>query len=185
MAQSPGRGDLTSSAGSRLRVTGPGLSGPSYEAINLVLTVVCCACGYVGNALALSTYPQGPAYAARSVAALRRLSSAQWRDDNLPIGRHGADLNCQARVRRRAPHGAEHACRGIIPPVADGVHAAARRRRKGRPGCSCALAARRRYGSAAAATAARFTAPAAVRGRPGIRLSAPPAGATRRAAAVG
>lgn len=52
-----------------------------------------------------------PACAARSVAALRRVSSAQWRDDNLPIGRHGADLNCQARVRRRAPHG----CRARMP----------------------------------------------------------------------
>jgi hypothetical protein len=185
MAQSPGRGDLTSSAGSRQRVTCTGLSVlPSKQSTWCWLSFA-APVGMWATPLRCPHIHRPAAPRARS----RRyggVSRAQWRDDNLPIGRHGADLNCQARVRRRAPHGAEHACRGIIPPVADGVHAAAwRRRRKGRPGCSCALAAKRRYSSAAAATAARFTVPAAVRGRSGIRLSAPPAGATRRAAAVG
>jgi hypothetical protein len=184
MAQSPGRGDLISWAGSCIRVTGTVCAVP-FEAINLGCLSFAAPVDMWATPLRCP-HIHRPARRCRSVTALRRVSSAQWRDDNLPIGRHGADLNCQARVRRRAPHGAEHACRGIIPPVADDVHAVVRRRlRKDQPGCSYALAAGCRYSSAAAATAARFTVPAAVRGRLGIRPSALPAGGTRRAAAVG
>jgi len=159
---------------------------PRYsQAIILMMAAVCWDCGYVGNALALSTYPQ---------AAVRRRcdrsAAAHPRGHNgatatCRIGRHGADLNRQVRVRRRAPHGAEHACRGSIPPVADVVHARTKLIRwKGRHGCSCVFAATLRCSSAAAVIAARSTAPAAARRKPGIRPSALRADVTRRAAAV-
>ena len=99
-------------------------------------------------------------------------------------GRHGADLNRQVPNRRRAPHRAEHACRGIIPSIAIVVHAwASPRRWRRRPGCSCVSVVEHRCLFAAAATAVRSIVPAAVRRRPDITPSVPPVGATRRAAA--
>jgi hypothetical protein len=99
-------------------------------------------------------------------------------------GRHGADLNGQVSDRRRAPHRAEHACRGSIPVIADRVHVRCRRRRR-LAGCSCARAAKLRFLSAATVTAARFTAHKAVHRRRGATPSARPGGAIRPAAAVG
>src|SRR4051794_17194958 len=100
-------------------------------------------------------------------------------------GRHGADLNGQVSDRRRAPHRAEHACRGSIPIIADRVHVRCCRRRRRVPDYFCACAAMLRRWSAATATAARFTARKAVHRPRGARLSARPGGATRRADAVG
>jgi len=71
----------------------------------------------VGQRLfALSTNPQ--AYAR---GELRPAQLGLARGKNLPDwrGRHGADLNGQVSDRRRAPHRAEHACRGSIPVIAD------------------------------------------------------------------
>jgi predicted aldo/keto reductase-like oxidoreductase len=86
----------------------------------------------VGNALALSTYPQvgvrgrcGEVDRAHNCALTTR-----------QIGVHGADLNRQVPNRRRAPHRAEHVCRGIIPSIAIGVHAWAGSRRWRRLGLS-------------------------------------------------
>ena len=72
---------------------------PGYsQAIILMMAAVCWDCGYVGNALALSTYPQ---------AAVRRRcdrsAAAHPRGHNgatatCRIGRHGADLNRQVRI---------------------------------------------------------------------------------------
>ena len=56
--------------------------------------VGCWACGYVGNALALSTYPQTP-HAASAVAGRGLTRGAQWRGDDLP--------DWQARRRPKPP----------------------------------------------------------------------------------
>ena len=73
----------------------------------------------MGKALALSTNPQACAR-----GGLRPCAACSTRGKNLPVwrGRHGADLNGQVSDRRRAPHRAEHACRGIIPVIAERVH---------------------------------------------------------------
>jgi hypothetical protein len=86
------------------------------ELIKLMLVVDCCACGFCGQRSCV--YPQ----ACARRAGRRRASDADWRGDKPAIGRHGADLNRQVPDRRRAPHRAEHACRGIIPSITDAIH---------------------------------------------------------------
>jgi hypothetical protein len=91
------------------------------------------ACGQ--RLFALSTNPQ--AWRARRIAAC---ATCLARGKNLPDwrGRHGADLNGQVSDRRRAPHRAEHACRGSIPVIADRVHVRCCRQRRRLAGCFCA-----------------------------------------------
>jgi hypothetical protein len=78
-----------------------------------MLTSACWACGYVGNAplgvVHISTGSGRPR--ARSRAS-RRLSSAQWRGDILPIGqgRHGVALNGQVQT-----DAVPHTCRARMP----------------------------------------------------------------------
>jgi hypothetical protein len=71
------------------------------------LDVVCCACGALGNALALSTYPQD----VRASYGMTACIDANWRGDNLPIGKHGADL-VASRVlsppRKTPRHSGQH-----------------------------------------------------------------------------
>ena len=113
------------------------------------------AVGFVGNTLVLSTNPQACARGGLRPCATclaRGKNLADWR------GRHGADLNGQVSDRRRAPHRAEHACRGSIPIIADRVHVRCCPRRRRLPGCFCACAAKLRFSSAATVIAARFTA---------------------------
>ena len=85
------------------------------------------------------------------------------------------------------PHGAKHACRGIIPLVLVCVHVRLHRRRtRQRHGSSCARAAGLKYSSAAAATVAKFTVPAPARQRSqqeaGRRYQATAPGRMKRAA---
>ena len=142
----------------------------------------CWACGVVGNTFVLSTNPQ-----ACGRGGFRPCASCSTRGKNLSDwrGRHGADLNGQVSDRRRAPHRAEHACRGSIPVIAERVHVRCCPRRRRLPDCFCACAAKLRCWSAATATVARFTAHKAVHRRLGATPSARPGGATKPAAAVG
>ena len=54
------------------------------------------------------------------------LTRGGWRDKSLPIieGKHGAEPNLAVSPRRRAPHRAGHACRGIILAIVAFVHLA-------------------------------------------------------------
>ena len=113
--------------------------------------------------------------AACATCLARGKNVADWR------GRHGADLNGQVSDRRRAPHRAEHACRGSIPVIADRVHVRPCPRRPRLAGCFCARAAKLRFLSAATVIAARFTAHKAVHRRRGAPPSARPGGAIRPA----
>ena len=155
------------------------------EATGFQIQIVCCccwACGLVGNAS--SRCPQIHRLTrARRIAAC---ATCLARGKNLPDwrGRHGADLNGQVSNRRRAPHRAEHACRGSIPVIADRVHVRCCRRRR-LAGCFCARAAKLRFLSAVTVIAARFTAHKAVHRRRGATPSARLGGAIRPAGAVG
>ena len=147
------------------------LSAAAVGPVGLWATLLCCP--------QIHRLVRARWIAACAACSARGKNLLDWR------GRHGADLNGQVSDRRRAPHRAEHACRGSIPIIADHVHVRCCPRRRRLPGCFCAHAAKLRFSSAATAIAARFTARKAVHKRRGATLSARLAGGTRPAAAVG
>jgi len=131
----------------------------------------------VGNALALSTYPQaGARFAAQQVHTWRReYPSGCDQTGTAPTS------TAKSGIGAVPPHGAKHACRGIIPLVLVCVHVRLHpRRTRQRHGSSCARAAGLKYSSAAAATVAKFTVPAPVHKKRVSALSKKPAGAIRQ-----
>ena len=137
----------------------------------------CWACGDVGNALVLSTYPQaGARFSAQQVHT--------WRRDNPSGSQTGTAPTSTAKsgIGAVPPHGAKHACRGIIPLAAFRVHIPHRAgRTPQRHGSFCARAAECMCLSAGAATVAKFTAPAPVHKKRVSASSKKPAGAIRQA----
>jgi len=103
-------------------------------------------------------------------------------------GKHGAEPNLAVSPRRRAPHRAGHACRGIILAIVAFVHLAfaglntVTRRRLD---CFFARIVAPKLWSAAVATAAKSTVPATARSERGAASKTPPDGATRPAAEGG
>ena len=131
----------------------------------------------MGNALALSTYPQaGARFAAQQAHTWRReYPSGCDQTGTAPTS------TAKSGIGAVPPHGAKHACRGIIPLVLVCVHVRLHpRRTRQRHGSSCARAAGLKYSSAAAATVAKFTVPAPVHKKRVRAPSKKPAGAIRQ-----
>ena len=107
-----------------------------------------------------------------------------WREvRTCRIGEAGTAPTSTAKSRIGAvpPHGAKHACRGIIPLVAVRVHIRLRAgQTQQQHGSFCARAAGLKCSSAAAATAARFIAPAPVHKTHASKPNRQPAGAIRK-----